>query len=767
VLADANLRLSDAEMQEIMERVPDLTAPVARVREVASAFVAGGISNSTFPDERSLRHVAPWIGALSGKAPVVIVVDDLSTVGSSFMRVVWQLSTLPSPKRVLVIGSARTPFNEAAWSSALPRALRALDRRGLLRHLPLTALEPANVGELIERMYVIPRAELVNPLYELTGGNPYMLAEILSLGSPEQVVQHWSSPPRVRDVARQRTAELGRATAELLSRVSLFESDFTVEAITNAFGISPGTVATLVDRAVAAHVLQPSTLDSYCFCHQLFRHALVADLSATERADGHRNIARALEQLGAPPAQLATHWSAASGPDVPAKVSRNAWAAGQASMRLFEPSAAADWFELALQYLPDDSRRGALLVQLAEAQQLAGDPRSHATLQEAVQLALTTNDDQLTLEIVRRSSAGWVYLLTPGGAQLLARALEVADDDATRARILARQAADRSVADPPAAERIVDEAVAVARRSNDTAALAEALLRRMSVSLSPHSLAARQRALPELLEASAKSPDVATRYFALSAAVVSAIQTGDLAEVQHWSAQADAISTSYHLAPIRWSAMTRRAWRAGLAGRLERAEELIEAARDYGIASAIAGAEETFRMQRGLLRWQQDRMLEALPAARVMFDGYQASMPGIALVLARALAADENHHDEARALLGEYADNSFGQLRRGTFWSSLLVLSAETAHLLEFPEAGRVIRDLLAPFADQVAFSGSWVTAPVAYGVGIAMLACDDPDADQHLRRAVDIATRLEAPVLVTRARAAAIRGPVQSVGTS
>ena len=140
-------------------------------------------------------------------------------------------------------------------------------------------------------------------------------------------------------------------------------------------------------------------------------------------------------------------------------------------------------------------------------------------------------------------------------------------------------------------------------------------------------------------------------------------------------------------------------------------------------------------------------------------------MPGVALVLARALAADETRLDEARALLGEYADNSFRQLRRGTFWSSLLVISAETAYHLEFAEASRIIRDLLAPFADQVAFSGSWVTAPIAYGVGVAMAGCDDPRAGQLLRHAADIAERLDAPVLVARAREAATQGPVQRVG--
>jgi len=752
VLAEANLRLSDSELQQMTDDVPDLTGETARVRQVASAFIAGRAPNQVFPDERFLRHVAPWIAALSAKAPVVIVVDDLPTVGSSFLRVVWELTMLSTPKRVLIIGSTRTPV-EHTLAPGLVRTLHALDRRGLLRRITLHPLAADDVDDLLARMYVAPRSELVGPLYALTAGNPFMLAETLSLGTPEQVVGQWSSPPRVRDVARQRTAELGRATAELLALACLFETDFTLDTIAHATGTSTATAATLVDRAVTARVLQPSTLSSYCFAHQLFRHALVGDLSPAERQAGHRAIAGALEETGASPAQLALHWSGSAGPDVPAKVARYARAAGRDALRLFEPNTAAEWFALALEYLPDDAERGGLLVELADARQLAGDPRSHATLQEAVELALATNDDALTLAIVRASSSGWVHLLISGAADLLDRALEVVNDDATRARILARQAVDVSVTDPPAAERIADEAVVVARRSGDTSALAEALLRRMSVSLAPHSLAARQRALPELLDASAQSTDIPTRYFALSTAVLTAIQTGDLTQVDQYGAQADTLSLSYAIAPMQWSTMVRRAWRTGLAGRLEDVERLIEDAHTYGTDAAIAGAAETALMQRGLLRWQQDQMVHALPAARTAFDNFNTTMPGIALVLARALAAHETSHDDARTVFSEFAADRFAQLRRGTFWSSLLVISAETAYLLDLSDMCTTIRDLLLPFADQVAFTGSWVTAPIAYGIGIAMRGCDDRRARELLDRAADIAERLKAPVLVARAR--------------
>jgi hypothetical protein len=101
----------------------------------------------------------------------------------------------------------------------------------------------------------------------------------------------------------------------------------------------------------------------------------------------------------------------------------------------------------------------------------------------------------------------------------------------------------------------------------------------------------------------------------------------------------------------------------------------------------------------------------------------------------------------------EIGRDRFEALRRGPFWSSALVITAESALMLELPEVSRTVRDLLAPFADQVAFTGTWVTAPIAYGVGVAMIGCGDPDAPRLLEQAAGIAERLNAPVLARLAR--------------
>ena len=424
---------------------------------------------------------------------------------------------------------------------------------------------------------------------------------------------------------------------------------------------------------------------------------------------------------------------------------------------MFEPHAAVRWFGLALEHLPPDER-GRGLADLAEAQQLVGDPAGHVNMQEAADIALATADDELMLHIIRATAPGWSTLPRledDHTDRLLTRALEVVDDDATRARILARQAVEVSVLDSVRAERLSDEAVALARRIGDPSVLYEALLRMVSVSQAPHTLAARQRALREMFEIGLPPTDVATRFFSLSAAIVAAIQACEPVELERLTIETSALAASYDIAPLRWCTTMQRAWRTALAGDLDRAEKLIEEARVYGTQCAIRGAEETAHLQTGELRWQQGRLPETLLLSESAYNAADGAYPGLGLVFARVLV-ECDRYDEARDVIDEIVrTDGFRRLRRGPAWSSALVVTAETACLLGLTDVGRVVRDELAPFADQVAFTGSWVTAPIAYGVGLAMAACGDDGSASMLEQAADVADRLGAPVLAALAREA------------
>jgi len=754
VLVEATDTVSDDELRLIMATIPEFGADITPVRAVAAALAAGDHINEVTRDPLIMEYAARWIAALSSKAPVVLVIDDLEAASASLLHVIGQLGVLSIPSRVLVIASARQHVSHAFPQMA--RLVSGFEQLGVLERITLRALEPREIDEILERMRVDPRERIVDRLYALTSGNPWLLAEMLNSGPAEVVVEQWESPPRMRDIVRRRAAELGRPTAELLQQASLFENDFTVDLLAEVAGSSPQAITRLVDRAVEAHILHLSDLRSYRFAHQLFRQATLSDLPARQRADGHRRIALALEARGlTSPALLAAHWSAASGDDASAKVVEYALEAGREAMQLFEPNAAVRWFDLALAHHAGDHVLGYVFSQLAQAQYLVGDPRAITTLQAAIRLAVATHDDTLALQIVCEAMPGWSTLydaLGPDTRTLLNRALEAATDDASRSRLLARLALEDTMRDPVVAAETTERALALARTSGDRTALAESLFRKASLRLSPHDLDDCRVALAEL-RGLAPSTDVVMRYFICATDAVAATQAADPDQADFSTAEADAIAERYEISPMRWSAGIRHAWRAALAGDFDDAEQFIEQTCVFGVEHNIAHAANLALAQRCFAGWQQGRLDDILPAARSAHDRYGHGVPAMTLLLARALAEQRDGREEAAAILAKFQAAGLDNLRINPMWSTALILTAETANILGLTEVCRAVRALLLPFGEQIAHTGSWATAPVAYGIGVAGAGCGDSRARAHLEDAAGLADRLRAPALAELAK--------------
>src|SRR5260370_38887279 len=116
----------------------------------------------------------------------------------------------------------------AVWGGG--ERVRVVERHKRLRRIQIPELGMREIQDLLDRMHVERFADLAEPLRELTGGNAFLLAETLSMGSPEEVVERWTVPPQLREVMQQRVSELGRATTELLMIACLFSRDFSVDA---------------------------------------------------------------------------------------------------------------------------------------------------------------------------------------------------------------------------------------------------------------------------------------------------------------------------------------------------------------------------------------------------------------------------------------------------------------------------------------------------------------------------------------------------------
>jgi type IV pilus biogenesis protein CpaD/CtpE len=75
--------------------------------------------------------------------------------------------------------------------------------------------------------------------------------------------------------------------------------------------------------------------------------------------------------------------------------------------------------------------------------------------------------------------------------------------------------------------------------------------------------------------------------------------------------------------------------------------------------------------------------------------------------------------------------------------------------MVDAADVAKVVHRLLLPFASRVAFARNWVVEPIALGAAIAGVGAGCSGTDDLFEEAIDVAVRLDAPVLRARAEIA------------
>jgi hypothetical protein len=239
--------------------------------------------------------------ALSGGAPVLLHVDDAHRVDDADADVLMHLVATGRPVCV------------ALATRALPedaRLARVLSRLAASRHvepIDLDAMSDAEAADLVAHASSrSPAATVVERIVQLAQGSPFAALELARSLAADPSAR---VPPSAREAITARLCEVDDATMALLKRLALTGDEFESSVVV---ALAPGAEAeacTGLDRALAASVLVVSD-GRYRFRHDLVRQALVELIPPRQRRKVHRDAARRLAQLDAPPALVARHWMA-------------------------------------------------------------------------------------------------------------------------------------------------------------------------------------------------------------------------------------------------------------------------------------------------------------------------------------------------------------------------------------------------------------------------------------------------------------------------
>jgi hypothetical protein len=647
----------------------------------------------------------------------VLVLDDLHAADTPSLLLLQFLARELGSMRLLVLGAYRDV--DPVPGQPLSEVLAEVVREPVSRRLALSGLSKRAVEEYVElTASEIASPEVVTALHEETEGNPLFVGETVRLLAlegvrSEPIGARIAIPQTVRDVIARRLAHLPDECKRVLVLASVLGRELEPEALAHMTGVSEDELLETLDEAMAARVVSdvPGGPGRLRFAHVLIRDTLYDGLTTARRVRLHRLAVQALEELygnepGLHLAELSYH--SVAGSDF-AKGLDYARRAGDRALALLAYEEAARLYSTALEALDlagprDDRTRCRLLISFGEAQVYAGNT------EEAQQVFLQAAGIARRLGLHRElalAAGGYArddMYLRAGDDELLAPLLEeglaaLGDDDVElRARLLARFAG--ALRDEPTRDRrdrISREAVELARRTGNLAALAYALDGRAPVIIAPDTVDECVSVADELREVAERIGDAARLGHGHLHRVVAQLMAGRIRELKsHLDAFgriADELKQPSHL----WEVHAGRAALALATGNLSEAEELAAQAFAFGERAKPEVAIPVLRLQRYTLCEFRGNLEEVEPAIRDLVAEYPAR-PAFRSVLVH-LQARLGRLPEARQGLADFTRDDGSALPFDQEWLYGMSLLAEAAAFLGESGSASVLYELLLPWA--------------------------------------------------------------------
>ena len=356
-------------------------------------FEEGGSQSEGFgPVDTSfaLLHGLYWLTAnLASRRPVLILIDDLHWADEPSLRwlayLVRRLEGLP----VLVVVASRSP--EQGFEKVLLGELVADPAARLV--LP-KALSHAAVEALVRSVLSADAdEEFSRACFEATGGNPLLLSALLDALASEHVPPRAENADAVmeigpRAVARAvelRMARLPTEAAALARAVAVLGEDADLGVVAALAGLDREAAAHAATALSKATILRFET--KLGFVHPVVRAAIYAQLTPPELERARLTAARVLFDHHAPAERIAAQLllTPPSGDEFAIDALADA---ADASLRRGDPRGAARYLRRALDEKPDDREVACeLYLRLGRAERLLSSPGAAEPLERAFELA--------------------------------------------------------------------------------------------------------------------------------------------------------------------------------------------------------------------------------------------------------------------------------------------------------------------------------------------------------------------------------------------
>jgi DNA-binding SARP family transcriptional activator/tetratricopeptide (TPR) repeat protein len=720
---------------------------------------------------RLFESVAAFLRLAARREKLLLVLEDLHAADEPSLLILRFLAGELTEIPAVVVGTYRD--EDAAEDEPVSDSLSEL-RRLPSRHIRLGGLATEHVASYIELATgVSAPARLVEAIHTETEGNPLFVDEVVRLLASEGRLTEtpgpgWrlQVPPGLHEVIVRRLRGLSKDCRRLLTLASVLGREFDLEALEQVADAPEDELLEVLDEAFAGRVLTevPGATGRVRFSHARVRDALYGDMSIARRAQLHRRIGEALEELyRADPepqlAELAHHFFLAGPRGDVDKTVEYTRRAGDRAVTLLAYEEAIRHYEMALRALErrprrDQSERGELLLALGDAEARAGDtPASKQSFRAAAELPGAGDRPEQLARAALGYGGRFMWDASRGDeyrVSLLERALAAFPkvDSELRVKLLARLAGGplRDARFPPERRAAMsEEAVAMARRLGDPATLAYALGGYVVGHFSPDLLREHLEVATELIRVARdvgdKEREVDGHEFRLGALIELGEIEAARKEIEAMAKLAEELRQPAHA----WFVSVWTTLLVLLEGRFAEAEGLIANTHKAGERAQDWEADLSYALQLFILRREQGRLEEMQELVARSVDQYP-TYPAWSCFQA-LVEAELGREAKARETFERLAADDFAVLPFDEEWVVSLTFLAETARLLDDTQRATTLYGLLLPYADRVALSYPDVSTGSAsryLGVLAAMIGRPD-DAESHFEDALAMNSRIGA----------------------
>jgi hypothetical protein len=377
-------------VRQLLER--EVRGPGAEALEGAARLAgpALGLGGAETPHadadrEFALCHGLYWLVCdLAAARPLLLVVDDLQHVDPPSLRFLLYLARRLDGLPVGVVAALREGASETD-----PQTLAALVTEPGVRSVRPAGLRSDGVATLVgDRLGVRPSPSFVSACVEVTGGNPFLLEQLLGAAGEEGLTPDAAGARRVRQLVPEavtrsvldRLAREPDQVAALARSVAILGDDVELRHAAELAALDGAVAAAAADRLADLALLREGSPLS--FLHPLLRSTVLAGMRPAGRAAAHARAAEILEADGAPLAAVTAHLMERE-PSGDARVVALLRAAARTASERGAADIAARHLQRARREPPAPESRGAVLAELGRAASVAGDARTAADALDA------------------------------------------------------------------------------------------------------------------------------------------------------------------------------------------------------------------------------------------------------------------------------------------------------------------------------------------------------------------------------------------------